>query len=172
MRTEWHGEKRGLDTIKGTEIGALTQRIVEERASEHDISVALCCIEYDEIPEEDINGLIIAVSQRIDSPSPVPPMIRALESVHRTSKAILLIREIRRRGGASYIIPSLVEISEGATWDPGRQAWLVALRTLATHAQKTKDPRALSAVEGAICMGDLTDQQASWAKRCLSIARG
>lgn len=107
----------------------------------------------------------------VEHSSPGSRLMSELESARSPDKAILLIRALRRRGHAQSIVPVLVEIVGGVAWDPGRQAWLVALRTLATHAQKTKDPRALRATERAVHLDGLTDLQLSWAKRCLSIAQ-
>lgn len=122
--------------------------------------------------DEELGALINALPTLAGSCEYLPCFVSALEGVRSPGPAILLIRHIRKHGRVDEILPDLVRIVDGVSWDPDRRVWLVALRTLARYARDTRDNHLTHYVQLVSRRRDLTDLQLTWARRCSETVRG
>ncbi|WP_141924278.1 hypothetical protein [Haloactinospora alba] len=122
--------------------------------------------------DEELGALINALPGLAEPCEYLPCFVSAFEGARSLGPAVLLIRHIRSSGRVAEILPELVRIVDGVSWDADRRVWLVALRTLARHARDTRDSNLTHYVRLVSRRRDLTDLQLTWARRCGETVRG
>ncbi|WP_241483252.1 hypothetical protein [Nocardiopsis halophila] len=152
---------------------ALAELVRSAQATDDDLRSAFAAIDRHDIPDEAAGELINAIARSPRAPERLAELSRSLRETRSPGRAILLIRALRRHGGLPGIVPDLIRISEGAEasdWDPERQAWAVAVNTLAQHAGATGDTVLLERLGALAEDPGLTDDDVAWVRKCLAKA--
>ncbi len=133
-------------------------------ASREELKATFRVIDSPQASDDEAGALINAVARSPRSGEAVRLLAASLRSTRSPSRAILIIRALRGLDAAAGSISELLRIARGADWDPGRDAWWVALGTLSRLARRAPELagelRALAGDPG------LTEHQASWAAKC------
>ncbi|MDA2809016.1 hypothetical protein O4J56_00030 [Nocardiopsis sp. RSe5-2] len=146
----------------------LAERVRSAQATDDDLRSAFAAIDRHDIPDEAAGELINAIARASRAPELLPELSRSLRETRSPGRAILLIRALRRHGGLPGIVSDLLRISEGSDWDPERQAWAVAVSTLAQHAAATGDTALRERLGSLAKDSGLTDDDVAWVQRCLA----
>lgn len=148
----------------------LAEAVRSAQATDDDLRRAFAAIDRHDVPDEAAGELINAIARSPRAPGLLPELSRSLRETRSPGRAILLIRALRRNGGLPGIVPDLLRISEGSDWDPERQAWAVAVSTIAQHAAATGDAALLERLGDLAEDPGLTDDDAAWVRKCLAKA--
>lgn len=158
---------------------ALAELVRSAQATDDDLRSAFAAIDRRETPDEAAGELINAIARSPRAAGRLPELGRSLRGTRSPGRAVLLIRALRRHGGLPGIVPDLLRIcegsggaedAEGSDWDPERQAWAVAVSTLARHAAATGDAALLGRLGALAEDPGLTDGDVVWVRKCLAKA--
>ncbi|MFW5419805.1 hypothetical protein J0910_24610 [Nocardiopsis sp. CNT-189] len=132
--------------------------------SREDLEAAFSVIDSPQASDDEAGALINAAARSPLSGEAVPLLAASLRSTRSPSRAILIIRALRGLDAAAGSIPELLHIARGTDWDPGRDAWWVALGTLSRLARR--EPGLAGKLRALAEDPRLTEHQASWAAKC------
>lgn len=131
-------------------------------------AAALAVVDDPQCEDAEAGALVNAIAKSPVAVDAVPLLVQSLRRTSSPDRAMVLMRALRRNGGAAEALPELLAIAGGVPWDPERYAWTVALGTLSHLAAH---PEAVAAVEAAAARSDLPETDHAWARRCAERVR-